>query len=338
LRLDTLVSGLETPWDLVWGPDKMIWMTERGGRISRVDPATGVVQRVGAVAAVERNVSGLMGLAIHPDWPRHPYIYVMYSFAIDESQTGNRLVRMRYANGALGREELLLGPLPGGPNHNGSRLVIGPDRLLYVSVGDEVGDPQDRGSFGGKILRLTLDGKAAPGNPFGNATYSYGHRNPQGLVFNPKNGKLYNSEHGAAIEDEVNLVLRGRNYGWPQVEGVCNTQEERSFCREHRVVEPLMAWTPTIAVAGMDFYNANLITGWKGSLLVAALKEGPLYRLTLSGDGARIVAKDSMFVGALPRLRDVLVGPRGEVYLATLHHVLRLTPRASQFGQASKKS
>jgi glucose/arabinose dehydrogenase len=332
LRVDTLASELKTPWDLTWGPDSVIWMSERSGAISRLEPATGKVTQVGSVPAAARGEAGLLGLAIHPDWKKQPYIYVMYSFARDgagKSRIGNRLVRLPYANGKLGPEEILLDTLAGAGIHNGSRLAIGPDRLLYVTTGDAAdaaGLPQDRELLGGKILRLTLDGKPAPGNPFNNYVYTYGHRNPQGLIFHPRSGLLYSSEHGPSSDDEVNLVLAGRNYGWPAVKGFCDSPEEQVFCREHNVAEPLVAWTPTIAIAGIDVYDADLIRGWRGSLLVASLK-GTLYRLTLSADGTAVVAQESLFAGEFPRFRDILVGPRGEVYLATRSQILRLTPR-----------
>jgi glucose/arabinose dehydrogenase len=328
LQIDTLVSGLDTPWDLVWGPDNAIWMTERRGAISRIDVSAGKVIPIGTVPAFERSESGLLGLALHPDWKAQPYVYVMYSFALGQG-IGNRLVRMRYQNGALGSEEILLDSLRGAGNHDGSRLAIGPDRLLYVTTGDATGAPQDTTSFGGKILRLTLDGKPAPGNRFKNHVYTYGHRNPQGLVFHPTTGKLYSAEHGNSTDDEVNLILPGRNYGYPAVEGFCDRPPEQTFCQQRDVVEPLTIWTPTIGIAGIDLYHADQIREWKGSMLVTSLNGRTLYRLTLSDDGTKVTSRDSLFAGEYGRLRDVLVGPRGEVYVATSNKDGRGRPGAS---------
>ena len=170
----------------------------------------------------------------------------------------------------LGAPETLLDGIPGAGIHNGSRIVVGPDRLLYVTTGDagSGGVAQDRESLGGKILRLTLDGRPAPGNPFGNAAWSIGHRNPQGLVFHPTTGVLYETEHGPSDNDEVNIIRRGGNYGWPDVHGMCDDDSgpERDFCRRNSVIEPLAAWTPTIAITGADFYLSDRIPGWRGSL------------------------------------------------------------------------
>ena len=157
-----------------------------------------------------------MGIAFHPDFATSPFVYAMHTYGGFLS-AHNKLVRMRWNGTALGAPETLLDGFPGSGIHNGSRIAVGPDRMLYVTTGD-AGDgdvAQDLHSFGGKILRLTLDGRPAPGNPFDNAVWSYGHRNPQGLVFHPTTGVLYETEHGPSDNDEVNIIRRGGNYGWP---------------------------------------------------------------------------------------------------------------------------
>ena len=213
---------------------------------------------------------------------------------------------MRWNGTVLGPPETLLENFPGGGIHNGSRIVVGPDRMLYVTAGD-AGDgdvAQDLESLGGKILRLTLDGRPAPGNPFDNAVWSYGHRNPQGLVFHPSTGVLYETEHGPSDNDEVNIIRRGGNYGWPTVHGFCDDDvgSERAFCRAHAVVEPLAAWTPTIAITGADFYLSDRIPGWRGSLLATSLKAETLFRFTLSPDGSKIVAREALLATRYGRL------------------------------------
>jgi glucose/arabinose dehydrogenase len=189
---------------------------------------------------------------------------------------------------------------------------------------------QDKTVLAGKVLRLTLMGQPAPGNPFGSAVYSFGHRNPQGLVFHPTTGALYSTEHGPNDNDEVNLILAGRNYGWPAVHGACDDDvgNERAFCQANTVVEPLATWTPTIAPAGADFYLATLIPQWKGSLLFASLNGAALHRLTLSPDGKSVTAKETLFEGQFGRLRDVVVAPDGSVYLATSNRDGRGSPVA----------
>ncbi len=331
LTVRTLVTGLDTPWDLAWGPDGQIWVSERAGTISRVDVKTGAVTKVGQIGAFELSESGLMGIAFHPDFQNRPFVYAIYSYSTG-SGVRNRLVRMRYDGSALGQPEVLLNDIPGAPNHDGSRLVVGPDELLYLTTGDaqSPGLAQDLNSLAGKVLRLDLDGRPAAGNPFGTAVYTFGHRNPQGLVFHPSTGMLYSTEHGPRDNDEVNLILAGRNYGWPEVHGFCDNDVltgETTFCTANNVAEPLAAWTPTIAPSGADIYAEDRIPAWKGGLLFTTLKGQALWRITLSADGLSATAKDDLFRGAFGRLRDVLVGPDGEVYLATSNRDGRGQPR-----------
>lgn len=330
LHVETVATGLATPWDLAWGPDGRIWVSERGGRISRLDPASGQRVTAGELPDVaESGESGLMGIAFHPSFTSQPFVYAAHSYSAGAG-VRNRLVRMRWDGQSLGTPEVLLADIPGGSIHDGSRLAIGPDGLLYMTTGDasSANFAQDRSSLAGKVLRLTLAGQPAPGNPFDNATYTYGHRNPQGLVFHPVTGDLYVTEHGPNDNDEINLIVAGRNYGWPNVHGFCDDDagSERTFCQANDVVEPLAAWTPTIAPAGADIYTADLIPQWKGSLLFATLKGQALYRLVLSADGKRVTERETLFEGRFGRLRDVLVGPDGAVYLATSNRDGRGSP------------
>lgn len=321
LRVETLVSGLDTPWDLSWGPDDVIWMTERRGVISRVNPSSGAVTQVGEIDVVEQGESGLMGMAFHPDFDTQPYVYLAYSYGGSGRNIRNRLVRMRFDGTNLVSPETLLENVPGNRNHDGSRLTVGPDGFLYMTTGDAGRSAlaQDLGSPAGKVLRLTLDGQPAPGNPFGTLVYSFGHRNPQGIVFHPTTGALYVAEHGPRDNDEVSRVEMGGNHGWPEVHGFCDgdTSGEEAYCRRNDVVEPLSAWTPTVGLSGADYYDDDRIPGWKGSLLVTSLRGVTLYRLSLSTDGASVAEREALFAGEYGRLRDVLVGPDGEVYLAT---------------------
>ncbi len=326
---ETVVGGFDTIWQLAWGPDNAIWVTERPGTISRVNPPTGAKLPIGQINVTESGEGGLLGMAFHPDFSQQPYIYLMHTYS--SGGTRNRLVRMRYNGTTLGAAEPLLENIPGAGNHNGARVAIGPDRLLYISTGDASNEPlaQDRNSLAGKILRLTLDGAPAPGNPFSNATYSYGHRNPQGMVFDRASGMLYITEHGPADNDEVNRVEIGRNYGWPTVRGMCDGDagsSEIPFCQANNVVEPLVIWTPTIAPSGTDLYTSTRIAGWRGSLLFTTLGGRALYRLTLSSDGRRVQSQERLFHGTFGRLRDVLVAPDGAVYLGTSNRDGRGSP------------
>ena len=327
----TVASGFDTIWSMVWAPDGAIWITERPGTISRVDPSSGTITRVGQIAVSEIGEGGLMGMALHPDFPTQPWVYVSHTFSA-AGAVRNRLIRMRYNGTTLGTPETLLDNIPGSSIHNGSRLVIGPDRLLYITTGDASAaeSAQNRTLLSGKILRLTLEGAPAPGNPFGTAVYSFGHRNPQGLVFSPS-GALYEAEHGPNDNDEVNRLQVAGNYGWPDVRGMCDGDAgsaEIPFCQANSVIEPLRTWTPTIAPSGLAYYDATRIPGWRGSLLLTTLKGAALHRLTLSADGRSVARTETLFAGQFGRLRDVLVAPDGAVYIATSNRDGRGSPQA----------
>lgn len=329
LSVTTLAGDFDTIWELAWGPDSFIWVTERGGRISRVNPSSGAVSRVAALEVSEAGEGGLMGLTFHPDFTTQPWVYVAHTYS--SGGTKNRVVRMRFDGTTLAAPEVVIDNLPGSSIHNGSRLAIGPDQKLYVTTGDAANTslPQDRNSTAGKVLRLELDGRPAAGNPFDNATWSFGHRNPQGMVFLP-DGTLFLTEHGPADNDEINRVETGRNFGWPTVHGKCDGDAgggEQTFCQANDVVEPLANWTPTIAPAGAAYYNASLIPGWRGSLLFVALKGAALYRMPLSDDGRRITGEEVLFRGDYGRMRAVLVAPDGIVYLGTSNRDGRGSPR-----------
>lgn len=328
LAAEVVASGLDTVWELAWGPDGAVWITERGGRISRFNPSSGAVTPVGQVAVSEIGEGGLMGLAFHPDFATSPWVYVAHTYSA--AGTRNRVIRMRYDGTSLGSPEVILADIPGSSIHNGSRLAIGPDRFLYVTTGDaaDAAIAQNREALAGKVLRLTLDGQPAPGNPFGTRTWSFGHRNPQGMVF-AGDGALYVTEHGPSDNDEVNRIEAGRNFGWPNVHGRCDSDvgaAELSFCAANAVAEPMAIWTPTIAPAGLAWYDAALIPHFRRSLLFATLKDATLYRLGLSADGRSVVSTDRLFERDFGRLRAVLVAPDGSIYVGTSNRDGRGTP------------
>lgn len=329
LAVTTVAGGFDTIWELAWGPDGALWTTERPGVISRVNPATGAVTRAGTLAVDEIGEGGLMGLGFHPDFATTPFVYAAHTYSAGGA-VRNRVVRMRWNGTSLGAPEVLLNDIPGSSVHNGSRVAVGPDRLLYVTTGDAANTslPQSRTSLAGKVLRLTLDGAPAPGNSLGGYIYTLGHRNPQGLAFAP-DGALYSTEHGPSDNDEVNRIEQGRNYGWPTVRGTCDGDAgaaEQPFCTANNVVEPLAIWTPTIAPAGLAYYDATLIPGWRRSLLFTTLKGTALYRLQLAADGRTVSSEERLFAGTYGRLRSIAVGPDGSVYLGTSNRDGRGSP------------
>ncbi|HZI30027.1 MAG TPA: PQQ-dependent sugar dehydrogenase [Gemmatimonadaceae bacterium] len=329
LATEVVATGLDTVWELAWGPDGFIWMTERGGRVSRVNPQTGAVTVIGQIAVNEIGEGGLMGLALHPDFATQPWVYLAHTYGA-QGGVRNRVVRARFDGTSLGNPEVLVADIPGSSIHNGARLAVGPDRLLYITTGDasDASIAQNRDALAGKVLRLTLDGQPAPGNPFGTRIYSYGHRNPQGMVF-ATDGSLYVTEHGPSDNDEVNRIEAGRNYGWPNVHGRCDGDSgpgELSFCSANNVAEPMAIWTPTIAPAGVAYYDHTLISDFRRSLIFATLKDATLYRLALSTDGRTVQSTETLFVREFGRLRAVLVSPDGAIYLGTSNRDGRGTP------------
>ena len=333
-----LASNLTTIWELAWGPDNFLWMTERGGRVSRVDPATGQVLPVVTIPDVtENNESGLLGMVVMEPYPMSVppfatyWVFVVYNYT-DQGVLKEKLVRYTYRSpgGLFGPPLVLLDNIPATTTHSGSRLLLLADRTMLMSTGDAQLQPQAQNlaSLNGKILRLNLDGTVPADNPTaGSRVYTFGHRNPQGLVQLP-NGRIYSSEHGPNNDDEINKIEAGRNYGWPNVEGYCNLPAEASFCTANNVREPLTTWTPTIAPAGLTYYNHPAIPGWQGSLLLAVLKAHKLTQLTLDATGLSIPTRTDFLTG-FGRLRAICVSPGGRVYVGTSNRDGRGNPAAT---------
>lgn len=287
-----IATGLTTPWGLVPLKDGSTLVSERDtGKILRVSASD--TSEVTSIEAVEPGgEGGLLGLALSPD---EGTVFAYFTAADD-----NRIVAMSWNGSRLGEPRVILAGIPNGFRHNGGRLVIGPDGYLYVGTG-EIGDEelaQDKSSLGGKILRLTLDGKPAPGNPFGNEVYSYGHRNVQGLAFDDEN-RLWASEFGDQSWDELNLITRGGNYGWPEVEGSAKVDG---------LINPKVVWkTSEASPSGLAY--------WQGELWMAALRGERLWEIPLDGTDAG--DPRAHFVNEFGRLRSVTVTSDGQSLLLT---------------------
>lgn len=317
LKTEILTQSLTLPWEILYGPDNFIWLTERSGKISRLNPQNGVVALLHTISEVTSiGEGGLLGMVLHPQFSANPYVYVIYDYGSGNNYKG-KVVRFTFNNGTLNSPTVLLDQIPASTIHNGSRLLITPDQKLLITTGDASASAQaqNKNSLSGKILRINLDGTIPADNPIANnPLWTYGHRNPQGLVF--ANDKLYSSEHGPDNDDEINLIQKGRNYGWPNVEGFCDKDGEKNFCAINDVAEPLIAWTPTIAPSGLTYYNSDYIPQWKNSLLLAMLKGSKLVQLQLDATGTKVTGSKDLFT-TFGRIRAVCQSPEGKVYIAT---------------------
>ncbi|MFI8913983.1 PQQ-dependent sugar dehydrogenase [Streptomyces sp. NPDC053513] len=302
----TLVEGLKSPWGLARLPGGDLLVSSRDERtITRIDGRTGAKTSLGEVpGVVPGGEGGLLGLAVRDGW-----VYAYLTAASD-----NRIVRMRYGGGAgdrLGPPEPVLTGIPKGFVHNGGRIAFGPDGMLYAGTGEtgRTGLAQDRSSLGGKILRMTPEGGPAPGNPFpGSVVYSYGHRNVQGLAWDPE-GRLWAAEFGQNTWDELNLVEPGRDYGWPVVEGKAG---RAGF------VDPVAQW-PTAEASPSGIAYA------RGAIWMAGLRGERLWRIPVSG-AERSGEPEAFLKGGYGRLRTVLAAGGDRLWLVTSETDTRGTP------------
>lgn len=308
VRVEVVATGLDTIWGIAFAPDGRTFLTERPGRIRVLTADGGLEPKPWADVAVhESGESGLLGIALHPDFPEPPHVFV---YATQNGAAGptNRILRYTDEDGKGVDATVLVDGIPAASNHDGGRLAFGPDGFLYATTGDasNQGTAQDPTSLGGKVLRIDTDGRPAPGNAFpASRAYTWGHRNPQGLCWRPDTQELYATEHGPDTDDEVNRLVAGRNYGWPTHRG---KDSAAGF-------EPaLYTWTPTIAPAGCAFVLAPGHP-WDGDLLLVTLKHKDVRRLTLDEEGS-IVHEETLLDDTYGRLRDIVRAPDGS-YLAS---------------------
>lgn len=321
LEISELISDLEVPWDLDAGIEGELWYTQVAGSVHRMNLKTGETMDVYKVSdLIAKKSYGLLGMTVHS---KKPWIFLHYTFAIpkkgQEEDIRSRLVRYEFDGKTLVKPKILLDSLPGATFHNGSRIVIGEDNTLYFSLGDvgKVNMTQDKDFLGGKILRINLDGSIPEDNPFPeNPVWAVGLRNTQGLVFG-KNNSLYGSDHGPLNDDEVNLLVKGGNYGWPDIHGFIDNEKELAYSKKTDVIEPISAWTPTIAVAGLAYYSNAAIPEWENSLLLATMKGRSIRVLHLDKEGKKVTEEDVFLQKYFGRIRDISVSPSSEIFFGT---------------------
>lgn len=332
--ITTVATGLTVPWDLAFGPEGELYITERPGTLKR-RLTTGTIETIATLPQVASiGESGLTGLTLHPKFHENKRLYLYYTYR-QSGQILNRVAAFTLENTALSNETPIIDNLPGGSIHNGGRLRFGPDGKLWILTGD-AGRPslaQDKASLAGKVLRVNEDGSIPSDNPFPNsAVYSLGHRNPQGLSWHPLTEELIVTSHGESAYDEVYSVKAGDNHGWPEV--------KQCYSEQAGLTNPIFcSGTTTLAPSGGVFYGTS-IWRFRYSFFFAGLRSGIFKRLAII-DG-KVAEEETIIDGTYGRLRAVAVGPDGSFYVSTSNkdgrgkptaeddRILKLTPKLKQ--------
>lgn len=332
-----LTDQFVMPWSFAFMPGGDILVTERGGTLKRFSPATGKLQRISGVPDVfYEGQGGLLDVALHPDFPSSSWIYLTYVAPMDEGHSTTRLARAQLKGNALIELEVLytVEPVQNTKKHYGGRLLFS-DGYLYMTMGERGKQDlaQQLDTDLGKVLRFTADGSIPNDNPFVGtpgahpAIYSYGHRNPQGLARHPATGDLWVTEHGPQGGDELNRLIPGGNYGWPVI-----TYGEQygggkigEGTKKEGMEQPVYFYVPSIATGGLAFYQGTQFPTWNGDAFIGALRAFHLNRLRFEPDGT--VTEHRLLPDLNLRLRDVKVGPDGDLYLLSEQgSLIRLTP------------
>jgi glucose/arabinose dehydrogenase len=331
LRPVTIASGLDNPWGLAFLPDGRMLVTERAGRM-RLVGADGKLSAAltGIPPVLAQGEGGLMDVVLDPQFASNGRLYWSYSEPAPPGSAGGSTAVARGRLAGAGIEDVTVifrQPIKvDDGTHYGSRLLFAPDGRLFVSLGDRSrrDDVQDPGSAHGKILRINTEGGAPADNPFAAAAgalpqvWTLGHRNVQGLALNPASGELWASEHGPQGGDELNVIERGRNYGWPVITYGCEyvtCAKIGEGTAKDGMEQPVAHWSPAIAPTGMAFLTSDRYPGWKGQLFVGMLQGRAVLRLKL--DGHKVVEQERVLTGLQDRVRDVKQGPDGWLYILT---------------------
>ncbi|KQB43306.1 Glucose/sorbosone dehydrogenase [Flavobacterium daejeonense] len=326
-RLETVAEGINNPWGMAFLPDGSLLVTEKSGILYHV--TNSVKTEVKNVPAVYmRGQAGLMDIVLHPDYAKNGWIYISYSSLEGEGEAGGantEIIRAKLDGDSLVNIEKIYKATPNSKRsiHFGSRITFDNEGYLYFSIGSrgfENENPQDISRDGGKIYRLNDDGSIPKDNPFvgqsnaKEAAFTYGHRNPQGLIKNPFTGDIWEHEHGPQGGDEINIIKKGANYGWPIITYGINYDNSIITNETQRpgMEQPVYYWAPSIAPCGMAFVSSDKYPDWKGSLLVGSLKFQYLELVKL--DGNKVIGRQKLASG-MGRLRNVVQEPDGYIYI-----------------------
>ena len=330
-RVETVAAGLDVPWGIAFLPNKNILVTEREGRVRIIENGKLRAEPIFVVPDVEpSSESGLMDISFHPNFSANNFVYLAYAYNKDGKR--DKVVRYKFDGNKLTEPKIIIEDIPSAPNHAGMRARFGPDGKLYITAGDATdwNLAQKTDSLAGKTLRLNDDGSIPPDNPFvGGAGYrgeifSIGHRNAQGLAWQPGSNLMFQTEHGpSGFEgrgggaDEVNIVERGKNYGWPTIYGTRTAPG---------LEPPLLEYSPACAPASGMFYNANAFPAFKGNFFFGCLRGQRIIRVIL--DGRKVVRQENLLEKTYGRIREMAEGPDGFIYFSTSNRDGRGSPAA----------
>ncbi|WP_158847816.1 PQQ-dependent sugar dehydrogenase [Algibacter sp. L1A34] len=323
---ELVVPNLNTPWGMAFLPDGGILITEKAGELILFKNGT-KTNIDGLPDIYVRGQGGLLDIEIHPDYKNNGWIYITYASAEGEGDGGNTaLMRAKISNNTLVEKQVLYkaGPNTKKGQHFGSRITFDNDGYLYFSIGERGNrdeNPQDITRDCGKIYRLNDDGTIPADNPFVNtpnaktAIFSYGHRNPQGMAKHPETGVIWVNEHGPKGGDEINILAKGKNYGWPIISYGVNYSGTAftEITEKEGMEQPLFYWVPSIAPSGMAFVTSGKYPEWKNNILVGSLKFQYLERLVLENN--KVVKREELFKN-IGRVRNVVQAPDGYIYVA----------------------